>query len=214
METTSFYVNTAMVCYNCCRSALVRLKKTGGQLSVIDDETEKLDIFFVVCASCLTLPHVHDPTAALIPKYVHSRIYSDATSAVSKFVCCTPYVYEQKKFSITSLKIKRLAKIRDVSEIFPVGTLPDANIMILEGGCEKRVSPRFFRHEPLCRVRRTVRYPSVTSTDMKNQDVDDSMPFASIANRPPILDIVPASVCSYLEFPDHELPPYSLMAPS
>jgi hypothetical protein len=209
METTSFYVNTAMVCYNCCRTALVRLKETGGQLYVIDDETEKLDIFFVVCASCLTLPHVHDPITALIPKYVHSRIYSDAINAVSKFVCCTPNLHEQKKFSITSLRIKWLTKIRDVSEIFSVSTLPDANIMILEGGCEKRVSPRFFRHEPPCRVRRIVRYPSVTSTDIKNQDIDGAMPFASIANRPPVLDIVPASVCLYLEVPDHELPPYS-----
>jgi hypothetical protein len=89
---------------------------------------------------------------------------------------CPARIPEHWKFSITSLAVKSLTRIRDESEIFNMPIIPAKNVMILRDGQEKRTDCRFFRHEPLIMNRRIPR-------DDYNSE-KGSMPFASLPNKP------------------------------
>jgi hypothetical protein len=147
MPETTFWVNTAMMCYHCQRVAIVRMRQSWRQLTQVGIESEALDVVFVVCAVCLTLPNAHHPYI-LLRRYVDPRSYSLGINILAHIFNCTANIQLERKFSITALRIKKLAKIRDITEIFYVPAVPHYNIMILKEGLEITADCRFFFHEP------------------------------------------------------------------
>lgn len=198
MAKTDFYVNTALVCYKCSRTAVVRLKQSWRTLAPADGEKEVLDVVFVSCVCCLTLLHVHDPTTTIIRKYVNLNLkkYSDLLEIFEDIFECKPSIFKERKFSITEFKMKEVVLIRDANDIFYMPAVPDANIKILEGGREKVIDSRFFKHDPLF----TTRHHLLLGKESEELN-GDVMPFASVANWPPV---VPTALDSYLT-----IPPYS-----
>jgi hypothetical protein len=96
---------------------------------------------------------------------------------------CTPLILDEIVFSIRAFRMKDLAQIRDISEVVNMSTVPDENIMIIENGREIRSNCRFFRHDSYFTIRGQRRYPSA---DSKEEGDSSAMPFATIANRPPV----------------------------
>lgn len=187
MSQTSFYVNTALVCFNCRRTAVIRLKESRREIILIKAEREALDIVFVACVSCLKYPHIHDPGLALVPRYVESRLYLDQIQHLVYIFDCTPSIDEASAFSLTSWRTKIFTRIYDTSNVFCTIAIPDANIIILENGCEIQQNCQFFRYERRSKVRHIVRYPNL-SVDSETERSKE-MPFASVARRPPVLVI-------------------------
>ncbi|KAH9206502.1 hypothetical protein DL95DRAFT_469534 [Leptodontidium sp. 2 PMI_412] len=187
MRQTSFYVNTALVCFNCRRIAVIRLKESWRAVTRVGDEKEVLDIVFVVCAPCLKYPHIHDPGQALIPRYLESRLYLDQIQSLVYMFDCTPSIDEAPSFSLTSWKTKVFTRIYDTTDIFYISSIPDASIMILSNGCEVQRHCQFFRYERQSKVRRITRYPCSSAEAKPEHKI--AMPFESVARRPPVLKL-------------------------
>jgi hypothetical protein len=191
MGRTNFYVNTALLCYLCRRVAVLRLTESWRDVTPAGQETEVLDVVFVSCARCSSLPDIHHAGVMTRPKffvpssprYVDPKGYFQITRALSYIFGCTANILQEKKFHITAFKIINVAKIQDANELLPIPVVPEANIMILENGQEVRTNCGFFWHDGVFKDRQICRYPWNASKD----DYIGSMPFASIANRPPIL---------------------------
>jgi hypothetical protein len=192
MLTTDFYVNTAMMCYICRWTAVTRMRMSWRDVAPIGQETEVLDVVFVSCAVCSTFPGVHEPSDATMEKYVGSRFYSDEViSEIRNLIHifdCTPTFLKEKRFSITAMWSKTVTRIREPTEIYCIPMVPSKNIMILEHGEEVRANCRFFLHEDPITDREISRYPSDLSPASKAQYErnEECMPFASVANRPPV----------------------------
>lgn len=206
----SFHLNTAMVCYNCRRVAVVRLVLSwqaippvlltwmGGESTMLtypdgkpaicprgqpDKPGDVLEVFFVSCAMCLGLAGVYNPLKAPFNKYIDPKPYASVIRRLVYIFGCPPKLSEQWKFLISSFSIKSLTKIRDVSAIFNIQTLPDQNIMILQDGEEVTSDCRFFAHEPYSMDRRIARYRYTSDADETDET---DMPFASVPNKPPV----------------------------
>jgi hypothetical protein len=149
MPETTFWVNTAMLCHHCQRVAVVRMMQSWRQLMLIGTDSEALDVVFVVCAFCLPLPKAHRPYMTW-RKYIDPRSFSPAINTLMHIFHCIPNLQLERKFSITALKIKNLAKIRDIAEIFYIPAIPERNIMILipKEVFELMKDCKFFSHEP------------------------------------------------------------------
>ena len=155
MQKTPFYVNTALMCFNCPKTAVLRLKDSWREVVPLGNDTEVLDVVFTVCITCLKYPHVHDPVTAVIPRYLDYRFYLvGPVQSLVKLFNCEPSIYSQRKFSITALRCKTLTRIRDPDELFDIRAIPDANIMILYDGYEITRDCQFFRHETSCVTRK------------------------------------------------------------
>lgn len=211
MLKTGFYVNTAIVCYNCRRAAVVRSMQSWRNVFPVGQETEVLDIVFVSCAICLTLPHVHNPLVSRFRSHVDPQKYSNPIRSLMHIFGYTPLILDEVIFWIKAFRIKDLVQIRDVSEVFNMSTIPEENVMILENGREIRSNYRFFRYDSYFITRGQRRYPSV---DSKEGD-DSPMPFATIANRPPaqvtvledVVKLLKAPLCAgYLSALDKDIP--------
>ncbi|KAE9373866.1 hypothetical protein N431DRAFT_535429 [Stipitochalara longipes BDJ] len=157
MPETTFWVNTAMMCYHCQRVAIVKMRQSWRQVKQVGIESEVLDVVFVVCAVCLTLPNAHQPYISL-RRYVDPRAYSRGINILAHIFNCTANIQQERKFSITALRVKKLAKIRDITEIFYVPAVPDNNIIILKEGLEITTDCRFFFHEPIFTRRNAAGY--------------------------------------------------------
>jgi hypothetical protein len=164
MPVTDFFVNTAMICYNCRRTAIVRLKQSYREVACFDQEVEVLDVVFVSCIVCLSiLSNVYNPATADIVKHVNLGDYSSELRSLVYIFGCTPSILQEKKLSI--LKIRQMPIVRDTREIFHVVDVPQANIMILFNGEEVGKDSRFFMHEPLIMDREILRcFPSPFSS--------------------------------------------------
>lgn len=204
----AFHSNTAMICYNCRRVAVVRLalywltnhpvmltwmdgnpmmltSTNEGTVSPVfpvgqPEPGDVLEVFFVSCAVCLTLAGVHNPITALFNKYLDSRPYANIIRRLVYIFGCPARIPEHWKFSITSFAVKSLTRIRDVSKIFNMPIIPDKNVMILQDSEEITTDYRFFAHKPYIMNRRISRYEH--TSDIEKGD----MPFASVLNRPPV----------------------------
>lgn len=166
MAEMDFYVNTAMVCYRCRRVAVVR-----RDAKVCGTERDVLEIAFVPCAMCLTLSGVHNPITATFPRYLDPQHYSGDLRFLAYLFDCPPNIPCEQKFSITALRRKTLTKIRDVSEIFDIESIPERNIKILQYGRPTTLDSRFFKHEPLVIYRKPFNRPQVID------------PFASVVDK-------------------------------
>ena len=141
-------MNTALICYNCPKIAVLRLHESWRGVTPRGQDTEVLEVVFTVCVTCLGYPHVHDPRTAIVPRYLDHRFYLHGpVQQLIKLFNCQPSIYSQRKFSITALRCKVLTRIRDPDELFDTRTIPDANIMILYDGHEITTNCQFFRHE-------------------------------------------------------------------
>lgn len=129
------------------------------QVTPVGTDSEALDVVFVACAVCLTLPNAHHPYISL-RKYVDPRSYSPVINTLVHIFDCTPMLQLERKFSITAFKIKNMAKIRDITEIFYIQAVPNRNIMILKEGLELTTDCRFFSHEPTLTRRHAAGYKS------------------------------------------------------
>ncbi|KAH7364896.1 hypothetical protein BKA65DRAFT_591149 [Rhexocercosporidium sp. MPI-PUGE-AT-0058] len=148
MPPTPFYVNTALICYNCPKTAVLRLDESWREVTRLGKDTDVLDVIFTVCVTCLRYPHVHDPGTAVIPRYLDHRIYlHGSVQPLVELFNCQPSIYSQRKFSVTALRCKVLTRIRDPDDLFDTRAIPDANIMILYDGYEITRNCQFFRHE-------------------------------------------------------------------
>jgi hypothetical protein len=166
MAEMNLYVNTAMVCYRCRRVAVVR-----RDAKVCRPERDVLETAFVLCAMCLTLPGVHNPITATFPRYLDPQRYSGDLRFLAYLFDCLPNIPYERKFSITALRRKSLTKIRDVSEIFDIETIPERNIRILQYGRPTTLDSRFFKHEPLVIYRKPFNHPQIMD------------PFASVVDK-------------------------------
>jgi hypothetical protein len=73
------------------------------------------------------------------------------------------------------LRIKKLVKIRDITEIFYVPIVLDNNIMILKEGCEITTDYCFFFYEPIFTRRKVVGY-KINNVFVAVQDRSKGMP--------------------------------------
>ena len=145
MSQLNFYTNTAMLCYNCGKVAVVRLAERGNSIR----ESDLLEIYYVSCAACLRFSTVHNPLTSIFPRYIDPRRYSEAIKSLAVLFGCPQFVPQRRLFSITACKIKRLARIRDVNEIFDIEKVPESNIRILKYNA---TDTRFFAHESLVSI--------------------------------------------------------------
>ena len=171
MPETLFFVNTAMICYNCRRVAVIRMKQSWRRLALIAPSSEALDVIFVSCTVCLDLPGVHHPYISVLKKYVDPQGYSTTIGILEHIFGCSPSFLVERKFSITALKMKNFAQVRDITEVYYMPTVPDRNIMILKDGLEMTTDSRFFWHDPAMTSRTPAGYKC-------------SGVFADVANRP------------------------------
>jgi hypothetical protein len=93
----------------------------------VGEEKEALDIVFTSCPECLNYPHVYNPKTTIIPRYLDAQDYLEVINKLGNFFKCTPTIFEEWKFSITSFKFKYLARIRADSEFFHVWTITRIN---------------------------------------------------------------------------------------
>ena len=192
MAGEQFFTNYAMLCHNCCQTAVVRLKGFPGKFHPLKQEAEVLEVIPVSCGVCLELPHVHDPLAALFSKSVDLQNYASVIESLGNTFHCTPRIEQAKRFSFKDLRMQNCSMIREITSILDVEEIPSSSIMILKGGCEIINDCKFFRHEARLTNRRTLRYP----LSLAHDGVD--MPFASVACRPSVLVsvILPPEFCS------------------
>jgi hypothetical protein len=148
-------------------------------VELVEQEQEVLDVVFISCAACLAIAGVHNPLKATIAKYVDSRIYKDTVKLLSNAFSCTANIHEGRVFSLTTLKIKRLARIRDVSELFYIPAIPEANIIVV------KPNHRFFSHEAPVAGLTVVCWPGIGSALVREGAEHDDvlMPFASVMTR-------------------------------
>ncbi|KAE8442174.1 hypothetical protein EG329_003762 [Mollisiaceae sp. DMI_Dod_QoI] len=194
MSKTHFWVNTAMLCYSCRRTAVVRLRQSWRLLLPFEGEHEVLEVVFVSCAPCSMHSNVFKPALRARPRYVDSSSYAAVIRSLSYIFNCKASILEENKFSVSTLRLKQMARLRDPAEIFSIPLIADAHIMILEEGQEVRRDCRFFHHEGLMVDRETVRYPSNPLSKDPNQDDDGAMPFTFVSCRPPVYAEVPATM--------------------
>lgn len=147
MPKTKFFVNTAMVCYNCCRTAVVRFHQSWREVTLMGFDTEVLDIVFVSCVTCRTLPHVHRPMSALFPKYIDPQRYQLVIHSLVDIFRCSPNI-DQAYFSITALKIKSLTRIFDPLEIYNLPEIPKCYITVIENAAQS--CHFFFGRDTMC----------------------------------------------------------------
>jgi hypothetical protein len=150
------------------------MRQSWRQVTQVGIEPEVLDVVFVVCAVCLTVPNIHHPYVSL-RRYVDPRSYSLGINNLAYIFNCTANIQLERKFSITALRIKKLAKIRDITEIFYVPAVPDNNIMILKEGCEITTDCRFFFYEPMFARRKAAGY-KINNVFAAVQDRSKGMP--------------------------------------
>ena len=101
---------------------MVRLKQSWRDVTLHEKETEVLDVVLVVCSRCLTLPHVHNPDTALIPKYLDIAIYSDTIKTLVHIFKCSPTVLKEKKFCIATFTWEDLTMIRDSQRVIKLSS--------------------------------------------------------------------------------------------
>jgi hypothetical protein len=162
---------------------VVRLKQSSRKLNLLGKEEEALDVVFVSCAVCVsTLSNVYDPFTAKYPRFLDPDKYAYVLRSLLYLFGCTPMILTQKKFSLTALRIKQMAMVRDPREIFHMPAVPEENLMIILDGYEVRKDCRFFRHEPLIKDREIPR--CVPST------------FAEVVTRAPVYQHRPTHMIS------------------
>ena len=130
---------------------------------------------------CLELSGVHNPKKSWIQKHIDPQSYWEVINGLTDMLQCPAKVPKIWAFFMTSLKIKNVARIRDISEIFKISIIPARNIMIIQNG-EEVTEGRFFAHEPYLVKRERAQYPQ---GPLSEQDAW-TMPFATVANRPPL----------------------------
>ncbi|KAF4627926.1 hypothetical protein G7Y89_g10227 [Cudoniella acicularis] len=126
------------------------------------------------------------PAASLVTKYIDPKKYVGVLHDLSFIFCCTPNIPSQRKLWFPSFNIKRLARIRSVEGVFAMSAMPEANIMILKDGHEAPRSCKFFSHDDVVSSREAIRYLS-DLTENEYSSIQTQMPFAAIANKPPVL---------------------------
>jgi hypothetical protein len=115
---TPFFVNTAMLCHNCRRVAVVRLHRSWRNISPpYAHEEEVLDIVLVSCSACIS-QGAHRPLTSMFPKYLDPVPYIPVTSVLSSIYNCTPCAERFPKFSLTAWRFKWTMRVYDTSEIF------------------------------------------------------------------------------------------------
>jgi hypothetical protein len=174
-----FYVYTAMVCYNCRRDEVVRLKQSWRNIYRTGKEKEALDVVLVSCPTCLEYPYIHNPLKAVTAKYIDIGLYIDIIDAFSRRYNCTASILEEKRFSIMVWGFKSFTRVRDISDVVHPVTPPDAYITMFE----KDDGYRFIRQDPILPTFKTIRYPSVDST----QNYWSIPPSSAINNLPEAL---------------------------
>ena len=133
MVQTPFFVNTAMICYNCPRFSEIRLKRGFRQIYLVGQETEALDIVFVSCDKCIK-NGAHKPMSAWLPKYVDPQNYAHIIRALQSMRGCTPNIVQSIKFSLTTLTFKFFMRVYDIGEIFNISSVDTPNIKVFEHG--------------------------------------------------------------------------------
>jgi hypothetical protein len=184
-----------MLCYKCYRTAVVRLKQSWRPISPVGDEAEALDVVIVSCAECGELPGVYKPGNASTGKYLELKCFPDEIWREIGNLCyifgSTANLLQEEGFFLTKLKFKTVSQIRDMTDVFYIPLLPSKNIMILEHGKELTTDCRFFWHEDFITNREIPRYPSTLALKALYEKGEGYMPFASVANRPPVVSKTP-----------------------
>lgn len=170
MPRTPFYFNTALICYNCPRTAVLRQHESWREVTPLGKDKEVLDIIFTVCVTCLRYPHVHDLRLAVIPRFLDHRSYMPGqVRPLAQLFNCQPGIYNQRKFSLTALRCKILTRIRDSEDFFDIRAIPDSNITIFYDGHEVTRNCQFFRHETTSITRKPNhrQFPLAISSDQE-----------------------------------------------
>ena len=152
MADYSAEASLIILCYYCHTYAVVAM---GRQWRKVDlaGAGDEVPISFVSCAACLTLPGVHNPTTASFRRYVNPKAatYSEVMEYLRLF--CLPIVQEQRRLlALPSFKFKTFARVRDISEILYVSSVPHEKIVIRSGQTLLN-DCGFFKSKPLILTR-------------------------------------------------------------
>jgi hypothetical protein len=177
-----------MVCYNCRRVAVVRLRRSwidgkptmlgwkdgaptilrhpDGRpvtphtqaLDISSQALDVLDVFFVSCAACLDLKGVHNAQTCWISKHVETRLYTEVIRQLNFMFGCPAKVPEIRAF-MALFDVKTVTRIRDTNKILNTSVIPARNLMIIHNGEETTEDCRFFLHEPYIIRRNKAQYP-------------------------------------------------------
>ena len=174
MPPTTFWVNTALVCYKCRRTGIIRLMQSWRDVYCIGQELEVLEIVFVTCVLCKNLFN------SLIPLYIDPlKYYPNPIQDLEQIFGCTRSILQRNTFVLNRMKKKTVAKLYDESEVFYMPAVPEANVMVIQKGFEIQNFCRFFSHDPYSTTRIFNRYP-------RKGENTSSLPFATVAKRPPV----------------------------
>jgi hypothetical protein len=155
MHQIKFSTNSAIVCYNCRRFNVLGQTNTA-------QEGDVMQIFFVSCPVCLNLLSVHNPITATFPRYLDPRGYADIVDFLRSYYSCAPKVPQQRKFSVTALRIKSLSRIRDVSEFTKIEAVQASCATIWKRGRSAPVDSWLFKRDLPLIAREPFNYPQIT----------------------------------------------------
>jgi len=169
----------------------VRLNQSWRPISRVSNQAEALDVVIVACAKYGELLSSHKLGIATRSKYFELKHFSDEIWREIGNLCyifgCTANLLEEEGFFLTKLKFKTLTQIRDMTDVFYIPLIPSKSIMILEHGKELTTDCRFFWHEGFITNREMPLHPSTPALKALYGKDEGYMPFASVANRPPVV---------------------------
>lgn len=170
MSTTKYFTNTVMLCYNCRRTAVVRLKRSRRHVLPLPRESEVLDLVFVACKSCQRMPHVHNPFKDWLPSFVDPDLYKENIHHLQDIFRCTRQVVLETRFSMRSLGFVQSARIHDSEEIFDIPYVPHPNVIVIDQYRKLSHDREFFTRRKECCSTTDSRY--LDTSDVPSANID------------------------------------------
>ena len=131
-----FYFNTILLCYNCRNQALVFIR---SNVNPPNENQNTINLQFITCGMCERYPHVFNPSASLLRRYINIEPYSETIEALSemckKFNCKLVVLNLKKSFSIARLEFMTITWIENRDRLL----LPDTFAVL-----DNEESSRFF----------------------------------------------------------------------
>jgi hypothetical protein len=129
MRATTFFINTAIICYNCSRYSIVRLKEGFRKISLVGVESEALAIVLVSCNDCIA-NGVYNSKTSWLPKYTVAQDYRQIIRHIGSILGITPNIVLSTKFSVTAFKLKFCMSVYNIGEIFNISCVDSPSIRV------------------------------------------------------------------------------------
>ena len=120
-----------------------------------------MQIFFISCPEYLNLLRVNNPIIASFPRYLDPRSYADIIDFLRLYYYYAAKVPKQQKLSISTLRIKSLSRIRDISEFIDIEAILVRYMIISKIGRLASINSQLFKYNLLLVARELLRYPQI-----------------------------------------------------